>query len=78
VKKVSDWFSEMTTEGEHITLTSASLKSNATPPFKYMTVEIDKVVSGDVDVDEKDVPREYSNPSLNIAIYLGRQTVAFN
>jgi hypothetical protein len=47
-----------------------------------MTVEIDKVVSGDVDVDEKDVPREYSTASLKIAIYplviLGRQTVAFN
>jgi hypothetical protein len=58
----------MTTEGVHITLTSASLKSNA-PPFIYMKVEIDKVVSGDVDVEEKDVLREYSTPSLKIAIY---------
>jgi hypothetical protein len=47
-----------------------------------MTVDIDNVVLGDVDVDENDVPREYSTPSLKIAIYplviLGRQTVAFN
>jgi hypothetical protein len=46
-----------------------------------MSVDNVRVVSGEVVLKEKDVPREYSTPFLKIAIYplviFGRHTTAF-
>lgn len=51
-----------------MTLTSASVASEPTKdPLKYITVDIERVVSGDVVVDENGVPLEYSTSLLKIA-----------
>lgn len=80
VKNVFDEPPLITTDGVQIALTSASVASENFEPFIYIIVDTLKVVFGDVDVDENDVPLEYSTPFLNMAIYplviLGRHTVA--